>query len=330
MLFKKGKQIVFGDDLEIIKKIPKGVWLLTSDDSQTSFKVESQPDFTLPKTLYGDTTEIYERFLDTFKKEDKSLGVLLSGGKGCGKTLTAKRVCIESDLPVIIITKAFEGELFYNFIARIEQEVIIFIDEFEKIFDSNEKQAMFLPILDGAFSSKKLFLFTSNSENLNEFLINRPNRIKYHIKYGGINKDTKEEIIADLLDNKDNKDNLLTLLDILGKTSIDVLINIIQAMNLYNETAEEVIKFLNIKVEEKNFNVLGFIDGKRLSTTINYNPLVAENIYISYRDSEDKYKWYSTERELFKISVEGEEFIFIDPEGNKLIFSRYTPYEFQL
>ena len=331
MLFRNGEKILFGQDLEIIDTIPKGVWLLMSNEGQTVFEIEKQPNFTLPEKIYGKDTDIFQRFIDTFNcQTNESLGVLLSGYKGSGKSCTAKRTCIELDIPIILLTQPFVGEDFLSFLSKITQDVVIFIDEFEKVYSTFELQAQFLPILDGVFESKKLFLFTTNTEEINEFLVNRPGRIKYHIKYDRLGEATKKEIIEDLLDNQDNSQGLLSVLDVLGRVSIDVLLHIIKEMNLYNEEAKDVIKFLNVKIEDTNFNVRCYIDGSLYNTTIRYNPLVAEYIYISYKDAEGRFRYYEKEKEMMQIEINGEEFEFRDNKGNKFIFTRFTPYKFEL
>lgn len=330
MLFKQGNKIIVGEDLEIIKKISKANWLIVADESQTNFTLEKQEDFTIPETIYGDETEIFERFLDSFNSSDDSLGVLLSGSKGSGKSLTAKRTCVESKLPILLVTEPLVGENFIAFLSQISQEVVVFIDEFEKIYSSHELQASFLSILDGVFQNKKLFVFTSNSKELNPYLMGRPGRVKYHIKYNSVAEDTKEEIINDLLVNKKHKQGLLDILEILGKTSVDVVLNLIKEMNLYGEEAPDVIKFLNIRIEETDFNVRMYIDGVMYNTQIHYNPLSAETIYLSYNDGNDHRRWYSKEREFMTIEVDGDEFEFRDTDGNKFVFSRFTPYEFNI
>lgn len=77
-------------------------------------------------------------------------------------------ICNKSDLPVIVITEPFTGSKFKEFLSSIKEETIIFLDEFEKVYNTTELQE-YLSILDGVFDGKKLFLFTSNDERINEF-----------------------------------------------------------------------------------------------------------------------------------------------------------------
>jgi hypothetical protein len=328
MFLKKGNQILFGGETEIIEKIPKGNWIILADENQKNFRLEKQPDFTIPKKIYGKETEVFHKVLKSFNKYKKSLGVLLSGNKGSGKTLSAKRIAVESKLPTLILTQPFTGEHFLNFLSAINQPVVMYVDEFEKVYNTHELQEMFLPILGGAFQSSKLWLFTSNSTFLNEFLISRPERIKYHIRFKNLSDDTKEEVIEDLLEDKSQLDSLMDLLDMIGGISIDSLINIIEEMNLVEEDAYTVIRDLNVEIEDTDFNVLMYVDGKRHTSTIHYNPITANTIYISYKDEDGRHHWYSKEKEYFTIDINGGEYTFHDGEGNKFIFTRYEPFVF--
>ena len=60
------------------------------------------------------------------------------------------------------------------------------IDEFEKIF-SGEKQQHILTLLDGVFSTHKLFLLTCNDKwKIDSHMRNRPGRIYYMIEFEGL------------------------------------------------------------------------------------------------------------------------------------------------
>jgi SpoVK/Ycf46/Vps4 family AAA+-type ATPase len=60
------------------------------------------------------------------------MGVLLSGPKGTGKTVEAKSICVKSNMPIILLTEAFNDCNFLEFFESIKTPSIIFIDEFEK------------------------------------------------------------------------------------------------------------------------------------------------------------------------------------------------------
>lgn len=243
------------------EKLPVANWLVKVDEG--GFFLEKQEPFELPDKIYGDLDGQVERYLNTFNSRTKNLGILLNGLKGTGKSLTAKKLCIDSGLPVILITQAYAGTGFESFLSTIKEECIVFIDEFEKTYQSNggldvvgDPQSTLLTILDGVFESKKLFLLTSNfSHKVNDALINRPSRIHYIQNYEGLEDSVINDVIDDLLEDKTQKEGLLQGVDIIGEVNMDVLVSLIKEMNLYKESASDALKMLNIKPADSSYEV---------------------------------------------------------------------------
>ena len=112
-------------------------------------------------------------------------------------------------IPTLLINSAYTGDAFFQFLYSIQQECIVFFDEFEKVYDDDDQQSL-LTVLDGTFPSKKLFLLTSNSTDMiNIHLKNRPGRIHYHINFKGLSGEFIKEYIQDNLDNKLHEKDLV-------------------------------------------------------------------------------------------------------------------------
>jgi len=256
MILKNKDQIEIKEtDLEILDKIPAGNWLLQKTVTG-EFYLTKQEDFVLPAKIYGNVDDQVARYLNTFSNRKSNLGILLRGLKGTGKSLTAKSICIQSKLPVILITQNYSGSNFENFMASIKQEVVIFIDEFEKVYKGalkdlgtdNGGQDGLLTLLDGVFESKKLFLLTANTErNISNSIMNRPGRVHYLKDYKGLSRDIIEQVVDDMLKDKKEKDNVLQVLDIVGEINMDSLVALLSEMNMYKETANDAINLLNIR-----------------------------------------------------------------------------------
>lgn len=335
MIFRKQNELRFGADVHLLEDIPVANWLLLFDDIRKEYYLEEQLPFELPEKIYGEEEALTDRYVNTYNKKDTNMGVLLTGDKGNGKSLTAKMICIKSKLPVIMVTQPFVGEAYQNFLGSMKQEVVLFYDEFEKVYPQEEKkQEEFLPILDGIFQSKKLFLFTTNSMEINEFLMNRPGRIRYLRKYRGLEKPVIKEVISDTLENKEHEKSLMELINILSNISMDVLIHIIDEMNLYDEAPLDAVRHLNVQVEHSEFDVLMFINGKRHMGKIHYNPLTVKHIWVSYKETDDRnntrWKYYEKDIDEFDVQAIDGEFIFKDRDDNKLIFTASKPFEFSL
>lgn len=283
MWIKQENELTFtASPIEALNEIPVGNWLVKFSPTKGYF-LEKSPEFRMPKKIYGDSEKLAERYLNTFKNRNNNLGILLTGLKGTGKSITAKITCKNSNLPVILITEAFTGDAFKSFLSNITQPVIVFIDEFEKVYYDVSLQNSFLSILDGIFEGKKLFLFTSNEKKkINEYLINRPGRVHYLKEYNALEDSLIHDVIDDNLVIKEHKEELMDVIGILTDVTMDMLISLIGEMNLYKEPARESIRLLNLRPESKNFEVEVFNKNNvKIGTgTIGHHPLVHENLHV--------------------------------------------------
>lgn len=102
----------------------------------------------------------------------------------------------------------------------------------------------FLSYLDsGSLSNKRMFVITAN-EDVSQYLMNRPTRIRYHRKYDQMHITTIKEIIDDLLINKEFAEDLVE--NVSQKyINIDVLIKIIEEVNLHNTPYSVFKDFFN-------------------------------------------------------------------------------------
>lgn len=261
--------LTFLNYTNITDKIPVGNYNVMYNKQTDSYYLTKKEDFTLPSKIYGDAEKLVERYLKTFEDKNKTLGVLLAGEKGSGKTLLAQLLCKKANLPVLFIDAAYQGPEFNDFIGNITQEVIIFFDEFEKVYNEQDDQKTLLGILDGNFSNKKLFIFTCNTTYVNSYMTNRPSRIYYKKLYEGLTLQEINEIANHELVNKNNLKGLVEVCTGIGKVNIDLVRSLIEEMNRYSETAKESFKYLNIKAERENHTVKIFNskDGRMVYST---------------------------------------------------------------
>lgn len=138
--------------------------------------------------VYGRHPKIARKIYEGFKRAEGNFGVLLEGQKGTGKTLTARAVAElakEDGVPVIIVSKNMPGLV--DEIAQMDTPAMFLFDEFEKVFPKSSEdnpQDEFLPLLDGIYNHKHLYVLTVNESNrLSPYLLGRPGRIHYAFKY---------------------------------------------------------------------------------------------------------------------------------------------------
>ena len=305
---------IFLEDMQgyTIEDIPLGNWLVRFDDVKGIFYLDKANDFSIPSKIYGNSTELATRYIHSYTSWNGNLGVLLSGMKGTGKSLLAKQICSMAELPVIMIQHAYGGSAFLSFLSKISQPIIIFLDEFEKVYRDDEQQNMLLSILDGTFNSKFLFLLTINEvDRMNNYMMNRPSRIHYHQKYKGMSDDMVKEISLDLLDVKAKVDDILTVCTYIGDISMDILISLINEVNLYkDESPMEVLEYMNLEPSSTRFKVKIIRDDKvMVDSHYTYNnPLMGTNIYLD---------WYGENIETLDNDLEDSDGSRKDSDGSR-------------
>ena len=185
---------VFGDSLVIEKKLKPAVYTVDFVPMRGFFLKKHTP-LTVTEKLYGKHEQKIDKLLKAYEYFERPMGVIFSGDKGIGKSIAARMLCqksVEKGLPVILIEENFEG--LAQFLNSIEQECVVLFDEFEKNFrkvydhDGDEKgnaQDSLLSLFDGTGSNiKRLYLITCNDTyQLSDFMVNRPGRFHYHIRW---------------------------------------------------------------------------------------------------------------------------------------------------
>jgi hypothetical protein len=102
-------------------------------------------------------------------------------------------------------------------------------------------------------------------------------------EYDSLDESVINEVIEDMLNDKSKSDELLDVIDILGNISMDLLVGIISEINMYGETAKQVVKYLNIRPEDSTYNISVILNGEKIgSTSIRNHPLRLVDTYIEY------------------------------------------------
>ena len=173
-------------------------------DKNYDLYLEEDKAFELPTKYYLSKED--ERFINksinTYNKTKKlTLGVLLSGMKGSGKTLMAKKIAINSNLPIIVIDKSVDSSEIEGFFAKVDTNVCIIMDEVDKYW----RTQYLLGFLDGVKPTcKKLLICTCNDEKeIDKYLNDRCSRIRYKKTFDALTKDAVLGILSDMIENKE-------------------------------------------------------------------------------------------------------------------------------
>lgn len=265
------------------EKLEPGNYLMKVD--QNGFYLQRKEAFSLPAKIYGDHNDV-DRWLKSYEmNSEKNLGIILSGMKGTGKTITCQLLCKKANKPVIIINEPFHGSDFIDFITSpLFNDSIVFVDEYEKIYQKyqdGKNPHDFLQIMDGNYNTRLLFLLTVNEMDINEYLMNRPGRVKYNKRFDNLPVEIMDAVIEDLLVNKEHAPSIHKFFETLGMVTYDLLVCVIKEMNLFQEDALQVAKYLNLKPEISTYDVIEIRDNKPvICQSMNYSG-VQEKLWIN-------------------------------------------------
>lgn len=174
---------------------------------------------------------------DIFVEQEKNLGVIFYGAKGTGKSIASRILSNNIGLPVIMVNRPLEGLI--EFIQSLYFEAVILLDEAEKTFKKNENGEMLLKLVDGALNkTRKMYILTVNNLDINENMLGRPGRIRYVKQFENLTEKAINDYIKDNLINLEKKEKVLKIIDSLEISTIDVLRNIVEEINIHGDIEE--------------------------------------------------------------------------------------------
>lgn len=273
---------VFDDTLRTYENFPAQSYVVRFSKFE-GFYLERYVDIEVNEDkIYGVHINKVNKVLNSFKCFNRSLGVILSGDKGIGKSLFAKILSIEAmkkDIPLVVVDRFIPG--IASYIESIDQEIMVLFDEFDKTFGEvrasdgeASPQTELLSLFDGVSGGKKLFVITCNElHKLNEYLINRPGRFHYHFRFDYPTPTEVREYLQDKL----------------HKTyygEIDAVIAFSRKVNLNYDCLRAVAFELNSGIPFKeaitDLNIVKLGSGTRYNVILHYkNGLIASCKYCS-------------------------------------------------
>lgn len=196
---------IFDSSVKVSSALPAGTYRVNFDQMSGHSLERIETMVADGGRVYGDHARRLDRIFAAYERFDRSLGVMLSGDKGMGKSLmlrmVAERAQHKLGLPAVLVERNSPG--IAQFLDSLGEALVIF-DEFEKVFpggrDEENAQNQFLGLFDGISSVKRLYAITTNSvDRTSGFLVNRPGRFHYHIRFDYPIADEVREYLKDNL-----------------------------------------------------------------------------------------------------------------------------------
>lgn len=250
-------RVAANNAIDLRTELPANNFIIKKCSQTGELYLEEIGAFKIPSKLYGSTKNKAQRIIRTYRERSTNTGILLVGEKGSGKSLLAKVICEDAEIPVIVVNNNYSGDTFCKLLQNIEQECVVLFDEFEKTYKRFENgegevstQEEILTLLDGVYCSKKLFIFTSNSKwGIDEHMRNRPGRIYYFLEFEGIEESLAKEYCEENLKNKEWLPRIHNVMQAFPRLNFDMLQALVEETNRYNEDPVELLQLLNIKPE---------------------------------------------------------------------------------
>ena len=255
-LLKIGEDIMFGKTGVDYQFEIGTVYVPGLDPRSGELKLNVGNSLTLPEKMYitKNDDKFTKKVLKSYEDAEKTLGVLLAGTKGTGKTVMAKQIAKLSELPILTIDNNLHPSYLKELFSKLENTpMCILFDEFDK-FGERYDSDQILRVLDGVSSSgKHLLVFTCNeTDEVNEYMLDRCSRIRYYREFDEMSPSMISEILNDRLNDKSETKPLTDfIVKNFGLVSFDNVASFADEVNEYPDaTFEELFEDMNISTKD--------------------------------------------------------------------------------
>ena len=224
--------------------------------------------FALPKKIYGNILEKVQYIWNVFAAPNGRASVLCTGSAGAGKSLLAKlliNAAVETHdispepIEAIVVSEIEGGPELIQYLSTLDKCVIM-IDEFGKLFNNYDQQMMLTLLSD--HNKRRMFVLTENDSGyIQRFILNRPERVRYHFEFDRLENSVISEFCKDhnvpiefmkyllklnMVNSKFNFDQLATLVEEATRSNRWDLAWLVEMLNLKVLKAKEQYKPISV------------------------------------------------------------------------------------
>lgn len=227
---------------ENIEKLPVGIYTINYQGAANVPYLNPEASL-ITKPLHGESNKIADLVVKYCAASDENLGFLFTGQSGMGKTQTIRNLINLLGYPCIVIDHPVEVSVLIGLTNDAGTPIIVFFDEFEKIF--NENSESLLSFFDGITQNRVIsFCSMNDSGKLSSYFFNRPGRFIFNFRYDEL----PVNIALDYINSKTQVADPKRLGDYLGAVynlSYDLCDKIILLNNRLPGMLEDVLLYIN-------------------------------------------------------------------------------------
>jgi len=235
--------------------LPAGFYQMYKDKEGNHSVVLTGPTKKVPDEIYGKTPERVLRYWRKFVKSFSTIGILLVGDSGAGKSMEAEVLCNvaikKGELPVIQVTGFEVTEQTIQYLEQLDN-VVFYFDEFTKHVKW-DKQDLLLSLLTNK-DKKFLAIMTENDiGTISKYLKSRPGRAWYRRIFDKLEPDVVLDFISR---HPDVKPEFVTSLMAKYKTAMTFTFDHLQAiieehLDYPDESLDDMLEILNVDILSK-------------------------------------------------------------------------------
>jgi hypothetical protein len=173
----------------VIDSVPAKIYRVSANPDDGLFLIPTHDRFNVPERKFGRHKENLRLLVGDYDRVGPSLGAIMVGLKGSGKSMLAEDTCnwaIAKGLPVIHVEESVPVS-WLEMVSAAVGPAVFYFDEFGKHYRQLEERDQREALL-GFFSSStrmgSLYLVTGNDpEEFSTFMINRPGRFRYRFNF---------------------------------------------------------------------------------------------------------------------------------------------------